>query len=92
MMERETYTLVQSGAGRDKGQIFLIWMEDGKYVYLVVGKYRTISHPKKKKKKHVIPVALNQSIKGESESAIPMNDEKIKYIIKCFKKDELSRR
>ena len=32
MMERETYTLVQSGAGRDKGQIFLIWMEDVKDV------------------------------------------------------------
>ena len=42
-----------SKAGHDLGEIYVIIQMDHEYVYLVDGKIRTISRPKKKKKKHV---------------------------------------
>ena len=48
--------IVFAKCGRDKGKAFVIISTSGDYVYLVDGKLRTLSKPKKKKKKHVQPV------------------------------------
>ena len=45
--------VVMSIAGREKGDIFLIFRDDGEYAYLINGKSRTIENPKKKNKKHL---------------------------------------
>ena len=47
-MEITTGTIVKSLAGHDKEEVFFILREEGEYVYLVDGKYRTLDKPKKK--------------------------------------------
>ena len=46
-------SIVQSLAGRDKGNLFLVVKIEENYVYLVDGDIRKIENPKKKKMKHV---------------------------------------
>ena len=46
--------VVVSTAGRDKNKIFLVTQVDGDYAYLVDGKIRKISLPKKKSLKHIM--------------------------------------
>ena len=67
-----------SMAGHDKGKIYLIIKEDADYVWLVDGRARGLSNPKRKNKKHI------QIIKkyGQETDIDVMTDEKIKYIIK----------
>ena len=44
-MEITTGTIVKSLAGHDKEEVFFILREEGEYVYLVDGKYRTLDKP-----------------------------------------------
>lgn len=45
--------VVLSSAGHDAGQYYVVTDVDKDYVYLVDGKYKTMSSPKKKNKKHI---------------------------------------
>lgn len=45
--------IVQSLAGRDKGNLFLVVGVEENYVYLVDGDIRKVENPKRKKIKHV---------------------------------------
>jgi len=49
-------TLVLSLAGHDKGQIFAVLAADAAFVYVADGRRRSVSHPKKKKRRHLMPV------------------------------------
>ncbi len=69
-------------AGHDAGKCYVIFLLDGEYVYLVDGKIRTISRPKKKKMMHVALLSeFNQNLasKIKDKSVI---DEEIKRAIK----------
>ncbi|KIR02665.1 hypothetical protein P261_01480 [Lachnospiraceae bacterium TWA4] len=46
-------TLVKSRAGHDKDEFFFILNIVGEYIYLVNGKTKTTTNPKKKKLKHL---------------------------------------
>lgn len=43
----------RSLAGHDKDRYYIILMEDGECVMLADGKNRPVSHPKRKKKRHI---------------------------------------
>ena len=45
--------IVLSSAGHDAGRYYIVTDVDKEYVYLVDGKYKTMSSPKKKSKKHI---------------------------------------
>ena len=45
--------MAKSLAGHDQGKIYFVSGVDEEYVYLVDGKIRTLSRPKKKRKKHI---------------------------------------
>lgn len=45
--------VAESLSGRDKGRLYLIVKAEGERLYLCDGKYRTLSNPKQKNKKHV---------------------------------------
>lgn len=45
--------IVISGAGHDKGQYYVIIEANDEYVYLVDGKSKKLSNPKKKNRKHI---------------------------------------
>ena len=72
--------LAKSKAGHDKGHVYVIYEVDETYVYLVDGKIRTLSNPKKKKRKHVQIICEMQEISG-------MDDVEIKRRLKVFDKE-----
>lgn len=53
-MNVEVGDIVLSKAGRDCGQMFLVWNVQGDNVFLVNGKLRKIESPKKKNIKHIV--------------------------------------
>ena len=55
-MEITIGSLVKSLAGHDKDEVFFILKEEGEYVYLVDGKYRTLAGPKRKNRKPKMPL------------------------------------
>lgn len=46
-------SIVQSKAGRDRGRFLTVVALEGEYAFLADGKVRKLSHPKKKKLKHL---------------------------------------
>ena len=54
-MEFSVGQVVISKAGRDKGDVFIIYNIEGAYLYLVDGKSRLLESPKKKKMMHIQP-------------------------------------
>lgn len=87
MIKYETGGLAVSLAGHDKDEIFIILREDGEYVYLVDGKYRTLEKPKCKKKKHLQPIhEKDETLSKKLIDGEHVTDEEIKYFIKCYKR------
>ena len=54
-MEFSVGQVVISKAGRDKGDMFIVFDIEGEHLYLVDGKSRPLENPKKKKIKHIQP-------------------------------------
>lgn len=80
--------LAKSLAGHDRGEIFVILQEEGEYLYLADGKYRTVGKPKKKKKKHVQLIYVRQeNLSRKLKEKLPVYDAEIKTFIKCFKRE-----
>ncbi len=80
-MERcKTGMLAKSKAGHDKGHVYVIFDVDETYVYLIDGVIRTISRPKKKKKKHIQLICEEHDLSG-------LDDVGIKRILKLFDKE-----
>lgn len=72
--------VVVSTAGRDKDKIFLVAQVDGDYAYLVDGKIRKISLPKKKSLKHIkviLPKGL-VSLSEEIKHGAPVGAKRLK--------------
>ena len=78
--EVEKGMLARAKAGHDKGVIYVIYQVDDTYVYLVDGKKRTLTNPKKKKRKHVQIICDKQDVSG-------INDVDIKRRLKLFDKE-----
>ena len=52
---------VRSDAGRDRGKIFIVLAVEGEYLLLADGKGRRVEAPKRKKRRHVLFVAADES-------------------------------
>lgn len=88
-MEITTGTIVKSLAGHDKDEVFFILREEGEYIYLVDGKYRTLTKPKKKNRKHVEHVSCDTDGLGKKvREKQRVTDEEIARFIKCFKREK----
>ena len=71
-MEIARSNIVRSDAGRDKGKIFVVLSVEGEYLLLADGKSRKVESPKRKKRRHVLFVAeddtrLSNKIKSEEK-------------------------
>ena len=72
-MDIEKSNIVRSGAGRDKGKLFVVLAVEGEYLLLADGKSRKLEAPKRKKRRHVAFVAadddnrLSKKIRGEEK-------------------------
>ena len=60
-MEIAKSNIVRSDAGRDKGKIFIVLAVQGEYLLLADGKSRKVESPKRKKRKHVLFVAADET-------------------------------
>ena len=71
-MEIAKSDIVRSDAGRDKGKLFVVLAVEGEYLLLADGKSRKVESPKRKKRRHVLFVAseetrLSEKIKSEEK-------------------------
>ena len=60
-MEIAKSSIVRSDAGRDKGKLFVVMAVQGEYLLLADGKSRKVESPKRKKRKHVLFVAADET-------------------------------
>ena len=71
-MEIAKSNIVRSNAGRDRGKLFCVMRAEGEYLLLADGKSRKVESPKRKKRRHVLFVAdddtrLSAKIRGEEK-------------------------
>ena len=72
-MEIAKSNIVRSDAGRDKGKRFVVRAVEGEYLLLADGKGRKVESPKRKKRRHVLFVAADETRLSEKINS----DEKI---------------
>ena len=77
-MDFERGQVVFSKAGRDCGYPMLVLKEEDGFVFVVDGKERPLSRPKRKNPKHLAPT---KKIVDQSDMA---NDSRIKKVLKQF--------
>ena len=71
--------VVYSKAGRDCGRVFVITRLEGNFAYLSDGGLRPLSHPKKKKHRHIQPT------KAVWEGELPTQDKDIKKFLNDYR-------
>ncbi len=89
-MNRQDYVgwLAVSRAGHDRDEVFVIVREEKEYIWLADGGSRSVSKPKKKKKKHVQLIkcfsddALSEGLRNEEEYI----DSEIRRVLKAYRK------
>ena len=72
-MEIAQSNIIRSDAGRDKGKLFVVLAVEGEYLLLADGKGRRVESPKRKKRRHVLFVAAEETRVSEKIK----NNEKI---------------
>lgn len=77
----EAGTFAISRAGHDAGQIFLILEERKEEVLIADGRTRTVEKPKRKKKKHLMPIKKTDSELIEKCREKSIRNEEIKKAI-----------
>ena len=60
-MEIAKSDIVRSDAGRDRGKLFIVLAVEGEYLLLADGKGRRVEAPKRKKRRHVLFFAADES-------------------------------
>lgn len=82
--------LASSKAGHDKSMVYVIINEDTEYVYLVDGKTRKLSKPKKKNKKHIqiIKKCIEPNLAGRIKDGLA-DDIEIRKLIRQYKEDSI---
>ena len=78
--------IVQSLAGRDKGEYLIVVATNGEYVTLVDGKIRKATSPKRKKIKHIKKISfVSSELTEHILSGKPMSNQKLIKAIKTAK-------
>ena len=75
-----------SKAGHDCDGLYVIVAAEEDYVYLCDGKYRTISNPKKKNRKHIQPIGrkVDDELLMKLKNHEKVMNEQIKDAIKNY--------
>lgn len=81
-MNLEVGDIVLSVAGRDIGEMYVLWGFSGKEFLLVNGKFRKINSPKKKNPKHIVFKNKSALYKECAEKGENFNDALIRKILK----------
>ena len=89
-MEYQTGMLVESRAGHDKGELYIITGTADGYVSLSDGRLKPVDHPKRKKPMHIakkgdIPELLAEKLGRQ----MPLTNEDIKRVIKLWRSENV---
>lgn len=88
-MEIEKSNIVRSGAGRDKGRLFVVLGVEGEYLLLADGKYRKLESPKRKKRRHVLFVASQEGtrLSGKIREERKISNSELRRTLAAYRKD-----
>ena len=78
--------IVLSKCGRDKKKYFLVVKIDEleEYVFIADGDLRKIERPKKKKLKHLVPLYIDETVRGKLQSVSKVTNAELKRHIKSY--------
>ena len=57
--------IVRSLSGRDEGTLYFVLSAEEDFLLLADGKHRRLENPKRKRRKHVVPVEIGESTVAE---------------------------
>lgn len=82
-----------SGAGHDKGVLYVVVAEERDFVYLSEGRLRKPDRPKKKRKKHIRPInrEVDKGLKARLLAGETVRPEEIRYAIKQFESERANK-
>ena len=85
---------VISKAGHDKGTVYVIVAEEGEFVYLTDGRLKKPDKPKKKRRKHIQPInrMVDKLQQEKLEAGEPVQPEEIKFAIRQYTENQLSKK
>ena len=87
-MEYQTGMLVESRAGHDKGELYIITGITDGYALLSDGRLKPVDHPKRKKPMHIAKKADIPALLAEKlAQGMPLTNEDIKRVIKMCIRD-----
>ena len=89
-MELKAGMLVESRAGHDKGNLYILTDIDDRFIYVCDGHVRTVDRPKKKKEKHIakksgVPEIIAQKLIDRKA----VTNEDIKRVIKLWRSENV---
>ena len=81
------FSVVKSLLGHDVGELYVVLRAEGKFVYLVNGKNKPLTSPKKKNIKHVVKVVSNNSerVLQKLTEYVKLENSHIIYALKQIK-------
>ena len=81
-----TGQFVISGAGHDKGVLYVVVAEEGDFAYLSDGRLKKPDRPKKKRRKHIQPINAEADVGLKAKLLLGevVRPEEIRYAIKQF--------
>jgi hypothetical protein len=78
--------VVQSAAGHDRGDFFLVCRVEGDFLWLADGKRRKIETPKKKRRKHVVSAGVwTHPVIGRLQDGEPVLDSEIRRALAALR-------
>ena len=85
---------VISKASHDKGTVYVIVAEEGEFVYLTDGRLKKPDKPKKKRRKHIQPInrMVDKLLQEKLEAGEPVQPEEIKFAIRQYTENQLSKK
>ena len=85
-MEIAQSNIVRSDAGRDAGKLFVVLAVEGEYLLLADGKSRKVESPKRKKRRHVLFVAAEESRLSEKiRSKEKVTNSELRRILAAYR-------
>ena len=87
-MEIAQSNIVRSDAGRDKGKLFIVLAVEGEYLLLADGKSRKVESPKRKKRRHVLFVAADESrLSGKIKSKEKFTNSELRRTLAAYREE-----
>ena len=87
-MEIAKADIVRSDAGRDRGKLFIVLAVEGEYLLLADGKSRKVESPKRKKRRHVLYVASEETrVSDKIKSEEKFTDSELRRTLAKYREE-----